>query len=86
MFAYQFFIHEKHPKHRRNRVARASVYWNKAQPPAIDRQRNRWKGVLTPSQLGAIDPSYSDNLNGDGGVCACVRDVFAIYGNILPGW
>ena len=45
------------------------------QRPAIDRQRNRQKGALTPSRLGATDPSNSDNLNGDGGVCvcACVR-------------
>ena len=40
------------------------------------------------SRLGATDPSNSDNLNGDDGVCArvaclpaCERDVFAIYDN-----
>ena len=32
--------------------------------------QNRRKGALTPSRLGATDPS---NLNGDGGVCVCVR-------------
>ena len=41
-------------------------------------------GALTPSRLGANDAS---NLNGDSGVCVCVRactcvrDVFAIYDN-----
>ena len=55
-------------------------------------QRNRRKGVLTPSRLG------SSNLNGGGGVCVsvracvpvcvcvcvcvCERDVFAIYDNL----
>ena len=55
------------------------------QRPAVDRQRIRRKEALTPSWLGATDPSNSDNLNGDGGgrgfacarvcvyVCACVR-------------
>ena len=41
--------------------------------PAIDRQRNRRKEALSPSRLGATDPSNSDNLNGDGGVCVYVR-------------
>ena len=53
----------------------------------IDRQRSRRKRVVTPSRLGATDPSNSDNLNGDGSarVCMCVYarayvcDVFAIY-------
>ena len=33
------------------------------------------KGVLTPSRLGATDPSNSENLNDDGGVfvCECVN-------------
>ena len=35
--------------------------------------------------VGRTDPSNSDNLKGEGGglvcVCACVRDVFAIYDN-----
>ena len=87
--AYQFFIREKHPKPRGNRVARACVYLN---DPAISHecQRNRRKGALASSRLGDTDAS---NLNGDGGVCsyacvyasacvsACVRDVFAIYDN-----
>ena len=29
--------------------------------------------ALTPSRLGATDPSNNDNLNGDGGVCVCMR-------------
>ena len=41
--------------------------WMKRRP-AIDRQRNRRKGALTPSPLSATDPSNSDNLKGDGGV------------------
>ena len=41
--------------------------------PAIDRQRNRRKGALTPSRMGATDPSNSNNLNDDDVVCACVR-------------
>ena len=44
--------------------------WMK-QRPAIDRQRNRLKGALTPSRLGATDPSNSDN--GDVCVRVCVR-------------
>ena len=37
------------------------------QRPAIDRQRNLRKGMLTPTWLSATDPSNSDNLSGDGG-------------------
>ena len=81
----RFFIREKHPKTRGNSIARASVYLNE---PATGRDWSpdtRRKVALTASQLGASDPSNSDNLNGDGGVCAfaraCVCDVFAIYDN-----
>ena len=91
--ASNFFIREKHPKPRGNRVASTCAYLN---DPATGHecQRNKRKGALTPSRLGATDAS---NLNGDGGVhvCArmhacmrmracireCVRDVFAIYDN-----
>ena len=85
----------KHPKPRGNQVAGACVYLNDP-ATAHECQRNRQKGALTPSPLGATDPS---NQNGDGGVCtcvcthractrractrrACLRDVFAIYDNM----
>ena len=70
------------------------LIWMK-QRPAIDSQRNRRKRSLTPSRSGATDPSNSDNMNGDGGVClcvcaracarvfACVYDLLAIYDNTI---
>ena len=80
-----FFIREKHPKPRGNRVASECVCLN---DPAAGHacQWNRRKGALTSLRLGATDAS---NLNGDGGVCVCVcvrvcacgREVFAIYDN-----
>ena len=72
-FASQFglaiFLCEKHPKPRGNRITSACVYLN---DPAIGHecQRNRQKGVLTLSLLGATD---SSNLNGDGGGCVCAH-------------
>ena len=72
-----FFLREKHPKRRGNRDSSACVYLN---DPATGHecQRNRRKGALTSSRLGATDAS---NLNGDDGVyvracvyaCPCVR-------------
>ena len=66
-----FFIREKHPKPRGNRVAARVLIWMN-QRPTIDRQRNRQNGGLHQSRLGAADPSNSDNLIEDGGVCVCV--------------
>ena len=70
-----FFIREKHPKPRGNRVASACVYLN---DPATDHegQRNRRKGALTLSRFGATDAS---NLNGDSGVCVLVRACMRVW-------
>ena len=41
---------------------------------------DRRKGALTASPLGASDPSNSDNLNGDGGVCVmCLQYTIIIF-------
>ena len=63
------------------------VFISTKQRPVIHRRRNRRKGALTPSRLGATDPSNSDNLNGDGGVCACACVMCLQYTIILfdPG-
>ena len=60
-----FCIPEKHSKPRGNLVASACVSLN---DPATGHecQWNRRKGALTPSCLGATDPS---NLNGDDSLC-----------------
>ena len=48
----------------------ASGHWSQVEPA-----KRGVKGVLTPSRLGATDPSNSENLNDDGGVfvCECVN-------------
>ena len=53
------------------------------QRSAIDRQRNRRKGALTPLWLGATDPSNSDNLNGECGGRVCADDPLS-YVNSPP--
>ena len=64
------FIYAKNPsKPQGNRVASACVYLNDLST-GHECQRNRRKGALPLSRLGATDPS---NLNGDGGVCVCMR-------------
>ena len=58
--------------------------------PAIHSQRNRRKWGVNFVMVGRDDPSNSDNLNGDGGVCvracvrACVRECVRAFVMCLP--
>ena len=90
-----FLIREKHAKLSRIPSRPRDFIWMK-QRPAIDRQRNRRKGALTLSWLGATDPSNNDNLNGDGGVRACMSAHACVCACVMclqytiiifdPGW
>ena len=71
-FASQFglaiFYTRKTPKTIAHTDSPARLFIWMKQRPVIARQRNRRKWALTPTGMGAFDPSSSDNLNGNGGV------------------
>ena len=72
---YHFFICEKHSKPRGNRAA--SVYFNGQRPAIVTSGAGR-HGWLAQSNQTAIRRRRCVCVEG---VCARVRDVFAIYDN-----
>ena len=74
-FSLAIILYAKNTQNYRNTESPVRLFISMKQRPAIDRQRNQQKRALTPSWMGATDPSNSDNLNGDGSgwVSACVR-------------
>ena len=75
-----FFYMRKHPKPRGNWVASTCVYLN---VPATGHecQRNRWKGGVNFVTLGRHRSIEPERRRRCARVCACVRDVFAIFDN-----
>ena len=76
---HSHFLYSKNTQNLGETGSPAPVFIWMKQRPAIHQPAEPAKGGVTLSLLGATDPSNSDNLNGNDGVCA--RDVFAIYDN-----
>ena len=94
-WAYSFFIRQKHPKPRGNRVASASVYFNGQRPALSPAERavtvGRQRIAITCTVSTAVCVCVCTCVRSCVFVCvptrvhacmrACVRDVFAIYDN-----
>ena len=75
------FMCEKHPKIRRNRVARASVYLNET---ATGHDWTSKRGVKCITVGHQRPTEQCDNLNGDGSVCVmCLQYTIILFD---PGW
>ena len=81
-FGLEFFYTRKNPNYRKGRVARALFISMSCRSASVSPASERVRPTMTVSWLGAPIQRTATVV---GGVCACVRDVFAIYDdNILP--